>query len=115
MLRLGKEKDELKVVNDQFGKPTYTKHLSLKTKEIIENKEKWGIYHLTNETKLGGITWYEFAKRIFEIAKIKVKVVPCTSKEFPRPAKRPCYSALINTKLKPLGNWREALEEYFLR
>ncbi len=112
MLKLGEEKKELKVVNDQFGKPTYTIDLAKQILYILNNDLPYGNYHVTDETKEGGISWYEFAQEIFKQAKIEVKVNPCSSQEFPRPAKRPTYSALINTKLPKLRNWQAALSEY---
>ncbi|MDD3887276.1 MAG: dTDP-4-dehydrorhamnose reductase [Patescibacteria group bacterium] len=109
MLQLAKEHDTLKVVNDQHGKPTYTLDLAKRTKEILDKKLPFGIYHVTNE---GQATWYDFAKEAFKIKGIKVKVLPCTTAEFPRPAKRPEYSALINTKMKAMRSWKKALAEY---
>lgn len=109
MLNLALENDTIKVVNDQFGKPTYSKDLAIKTREIIKEKKDFGIYHITNE---GTTSWYEFTKKIFELANVKVKVIPVATKQFPRPAKRPHYSALINTKLPKMRNWEEALKEY---
>ena len=109
MLKLGKEKKELNVVNDQIGSPTYTKDVALKTKEIIENKLPYGIYHSANS---GKTSWYDFAKKIFELAGIKIKLNPISTSEYPTPAKRPHYSILLNTKLKPLRKWEEALAEY---
>ncbi len=109
MLELAKKMPKLKVVDDQHGKPTYTVDLAKKTKEILENNAPFGIYHITNE---GETTWCGFAKKIFELAGVKIEVLPVTSAEFPRPAKRPAYSALINTKLPKMRKWEEALEEY---
>ncbi len=109
MLKLAQNQDELKVVNDQHGKPTYALDLAKKTREIVESQKPCGIYHLTNE---GVTTWYGFAREIFEIKNIKVKTEPCRSIEFPRPAKRPHYSILLNTKLPPSRSWQEALREY---
>lgn len=109
MLRLAKENKELRVVNDQYGKPTYAKDLAQRTRELLESKRPFGIYHLTNE---GVCTWYEFAVKIFELAGIEAKVVPVVSSEFPTPAKRPAYSALVNTKLPLSRSWQDALEEY---
>jgi dTDP-4-dehydrorhamnose reductase len=114
MLKLGKEKKEVKIVNDQFGKPTFTVDLARQILYILDNNLPYGIYHVTNETQEGGISWYDFAKKIFELSKIEVKVVPCSSLEFNRPARRPAYSALINTKLPKLRNWEEALKEYLI-
>ncbi|MCX6746007.1 MAG: dTDP-4-dehydrorhamnose reductase [Candidatus Parcubacteria bacterium] len=112
MLSLGKEKKELSVVNDQFGKPTYTVDLAKQILYILNSNLPFGIYHATNETKEGGISWFEFAQKIFELAKLDTKVIPCTGQEFLRPAERPAYSALINTKLPKTRDWQEALKEY---
>lgn len=109
MLKLSETKKELKVVDDQHGKPTHTVDLAKRTKELIDKNLPYGIYHITNE---GETTWFEFAKKIFEFAKVNVKVNPCTSDEFPRPARRPTYSSLINTKLPASRRWEEALAEY---
>jgi dTDP-4-dehydrorhamnose reductase len=109
MLNLAKKLKELKVVDDQHGKPTYTIDLAKRTKEIIENKEEFGTYHTTNEDET---TWYEFAKEIFRQAGVNIKVNPCTSEEFPTKAKRPHYSSLINTKLNKMRSWKEALKDY---
>ncbi len=112
MLSLGKEKKEPKVVNDQFGKPTYTVDLAKQILYILNSNLPFGVYHATNETKEGGISWFEFARKIFELAKLDTKAVSCTSQEFTRPAERPAYSALINTKLPKTRDWQEALKEY---
>jgi len=109
MLRLAEERQELRVVNDQHGKPTYAKDLAERTRELLESKKPFGIYHLTNE---GVCAWYEFAVKIFELAGIDIKVTPVASSEFPTPAKRPAYSALVNTKLPLSRNWEEALGDY---
>ena len=115
MLSLSKKNKELKVVNDQIGSPTYAKDLAKAIKEIIEKKsDKYGIYHVTNK---GEVSWYEFAKKIFEIKNIEIKVNPCTSEEFPRPAPRPHYSVLSNQKwidagFTPMRDYEEALYEY---
>lgn len=101
MLKLSGEMDTVKVVNDQFGKPTYTMDLARKVKEIIELEP--GIYHITND---GICSWYEFASSIID------NVIPCTSEEFQRKAKRPMYSVLVNTKTGPMRHWREALKDY---
>ena len=115
MLSLSKKNKELKVVNDQIGSPTYAKDLAKAIKEIIEKKsDKYGIYHVTNK---GEVSWYEFAKKIFEIKNIEIKVNSCTSEEFPRPAPRPHYSVLSNQKwidagFTPMRDYEEALKEY---
>ena len=115
MINLSKKNKELKVVNDQIGSPTYAKDLAKAIKEIVEKKsEKYGIYHVSNK---GQVSWYEFAKKIFEIKKIEIKVNPCTSEEYPRPAPRPHYSVLSDKKwiesgFTPMRNYEEALKEY---
>ncbi|WP_135611775.1 dTDP-4-dehydrorhamnose reductase [Methanococcoides sp. AM1] len=103
MLRLSKEMENVKVVNDQFGKPTYTADLASKTAEIINLGP--GIYHITNE---GRCTWYEFASEIIN------STVQCSSEEFPTKAKRPTYSVLTNTKTTPMRHWKNALNEYLM-
>jgi dTDP-4-dehydrorhamnose reductase len=107
---------KLKIVNDQFGSPTFTKDLAEKTREIIETKKPFGTYHVTNS----GITdWHSYALEIFKLARHWTpenpkgkKVLAVKSHEFPAPAKRPHHSALLNTKLKPLRSWQKALQDY---
>jgi dTDP-4-dehydrorhamnose reductase len=117
MLRLGKERDELSVVNDQIGSPTYATDLAVAILEIIKNKElreidqKTQIYHYSNE---GEISWYEFAKKIFKIAKVDCKVNGISTQQYPTPAIRPAYGLLDNTLLKsrlkyPREHWTESL------
>lgn len=109
ILKLAKEKKELKIINDQFGKPTYTFDLAEATKKLLVKKKPFGIYHLTNE---GITTWYRLAKEVLKIAKIKIKILPCRSSEYKTLAKRPKYSILINTKLPKLRHWKRALKDY---
>jgi dTDP-4-dehydrorhamnose reductase len=101
MLALSDRMETVQVVNDQFGKPTYTADLAEKTKEIIGLEP--GIYHITNE---GICSWYEFASAIIP------NTIPCSSHEFIRKAKRPAYSVLVNTKTGPMRHWKEALADY---
>jgi dTDP-4-dehydrorhamnose reductase len=101
ILTLSHDMPEVRVVNDQIGKPTYTVDLAGKVPEIIECDT--GIYHITNE---GQCSWYDFAREFIPNA------VPCSSEEFPRRAKRPAYSVLVNTKTSSLRHWKEALKEY---
>ena len=115
MLNLSKSHNEINVVNDQIGSPTFTYDLAKGISEIIKT-DKYGVYHLTNS---GSCSWYEFSKEIFKLANINVKVTPVTTEEFPRPAPRPKYSVLSNDKwikqgFKPLRNYKEALKEYLL-
>ena len=117
MLRLGKERDELKVVSDQIGSPTYATDLAGVILEIIKNKEFTGgdqatqIYHYSNE---GGISWYEFAKEIFKMAEVNCKVGPITTQQYPTPAKRPKNTLMnkdkiIKTFSMNIPNWKESL------
>jgi dTDP-4-dehydrorhamnose reductase len=96
MLKLGKERDEISVVADQYGSPTYTGDLSELIIEMIKT-ENYGIYHATNE---GFCSWYEFAKQIFEFSNLVVKVEPITTYEFNSEAKRPKKSVLLNNLSK---------------
>ncbi|MGC9796386.1 dTDP-4-dehydrorhamnose reductase [Fervidobacterium riparium] len=110
MLRLGKEGEEIKVVNDQVGSPTYTKGLAKLLADMVQT-EKYGIYHATNE---GYCSWYEFAVEIFRIAEMDVKVIPITSEEYPTKAKRPKNSRLSKRCLDENGfekpeKWKSAL------
>lgn len=100
---------KLDVVNDQWGKPTYACDLARATKQILEQERPFGIYHLTNE---GKTNWYQFGRKILAIAKSKAKVSPVSSQNYPTQAKRPMYSALLNTKLPKLRHWEEAVKEY---
>ena len=113
MLNLSKNNKELKVVNDQIGSPTYSYDLAKAIAELL-NSDKYGIYHVTNK---GECSWYDFAKKIFELSKINVNVKPVSTEEFPRPAPRPHYSVLSNEKwvnagFTPMRKYEEALSEY---
>ncbi|MCX8110173.1 MAG: dTDP-4-dehydrorhamnose reductase [Syntrophorhabdaceae bacterium] len=113
MLSLAKKQDTLKVVDDELSNFTYAPDLANKTKHLIESDMPFGIYHITNEG--APVTWYGAAKILFELAGIKdIGIIPVSSDEFPRPARRPKYSILINTKLEPMRAWPEALKEFLL-
>ena len=103
ILALSHQMPQVKVVNDQIGKPTYTVDLARKTPEIISREP--GIYHITND---GVCSWYEFAGAFIPNA------VPCSTAEFPRKAKRPAFSVLGNSKTTPLRHWSHAVKEYVL-
>ena len=115
MLNVGKKYDELTVVNDQIGTPTYTFDLARLLVDMIET-EKYGYYHATNEG--GYISWYDFACEIFKQAGYKTKVKPVTTEEYGlSKAKRPFNSRLDKSKLiengfKPLPTWQDALSRY---
>lgn len=114
MLRLAKERDEIGVVNDQTGSPTYTSDLAKAISELI-TEPAYGTYHITNS---GTCTWYEFTLEIFKQAGIdKVKVKPITTEEINRPAPRPAYSVMDNyiwrlQGKQPLRHYKKALADY---
>ena len=113
MLRLSKERDSLNVINDQVGSPTYTKDLAVLLVDMIQ-ADKYGIYHATNERYC---TWYEFAKEIFKISNIDIKVNPINTSEYPTKAKRPMNSKMNKDKLNingfiKLRAWKDALKDY---
>ena len=109
MLELAKSRNELSVVSDQIGSPTYTVDLC---KAVMENflQLPFGIYHLTNS---GTTSWYGFAKKIFELKGVSIKLNETDSTAFVRPAARPHCSVLKSTKFDfNMRNWEEALEDY---
>ncbi len=113
MLKLSRERDELRVVNDQVFSPTYTKDLARKIAQVI-NTAYYGIFHITNK---GACSWYEFTKEILRLAGLETPVIPITSDQYPQKAKRPRFSVLDNYHLRLLGMddmrpWQEALEDY---
>jgi dTDP-4-dehydrorhamnose reductase len=111
MLTLAKTRDELKAVDEELANFTYAPDLAAQTKYLLESGLPYGIYHVTNEGRPA--TWYGATKILLDAAGISgVKVIPVPASEFPRPARRPEYSILINTKLPPLRSWTEALEEF---
>lgn len=113
MLELAQNHFEITVVYDEVGTPTYTPDLAYGISQLIET-DYYGIYHLTNS---GNCSWCEFARYIFEIADVNVKVIPVTASEFARPAPRPSYSVLENKNwiqngFKPLRDYKDAIKEY---
>ncbi len=115
MLRLGDDRDEINVVDDQFGAPTYTYDLARLAVDMIQS-DKYGTYHATNE---GDISWYEFAKEIFAQAGVEVKVNPVSSTQFKSAAKRPSNSRMDKSRLdqagfKRLPSWQDALKRYLI-
>lgn len=113
MLRLGKERGAVSVVNDQIGSPTYTYDLAKLVLDMIQS-DKYGTYHATNE---GICSWYEFACEIFKQAGMNVLVTPVSSDGFPTKAKRPCNSRMNKTELDRNGfdrlpTWQDALHRY---
>jgi dTDP-4-dehydrorhamnose reductase len=105
MLRLAGERDEVSVVDDQRGCPTYAGHLAAATRDVLELPP--GLYHVAPE---GECTWADFAEAIFEEAGLDCRVRRITTAEFPRPAARPAYSVLRSERSAPvLPHWREGL------
>lgn len=109
MLEVGKKNKEVKVVDEETSLFTYAPDLAKKTKEIIESEKPFGIYHVANS---GSCTWYEAVVELYKMAKLKTKVIPVSADEFPRPARRPYVSTLLNTKLNPMRSYKMALREY---
>nr|WP_302686189.1 dTDP-4-dehydrorhamnose reductase [uncultured Romboutsia sp.] len=116
MLRLSKANNQLSIVNDQIGSPTYTRDLSRLLVDMLETS-KYGLYHATNE---GYCSWYEFADTIFKLANINIDIKAINSNEYASRAKRPLNSKLSKDKLieygfKPLPHWEDALKDYLIR
>ena len=105
ILRLSQEKNSINVVNDQFGSPTYAKDLADACMQTINQSDSWPIkpeiFHFSNE---GKCSWYDFAKKILEINKIKLDIVAVNSKDYPSKTKRPKYSLLNKEKIKSKFN-----------
>ena len=129
MLRLGHSRDELSVVNDQYGAPTAAKSIASCLLDIAEKRQfgtqsfPWGVYHYQSEP---GVTWYDFANEIFEQAKAQgslnkqVTVNPISSEQFPTPVSRPENSKLNGKKIQqvfglPAGEWKSQLSEMLKR
>ena len=115
MLKVGKTHDEVRVVNDQIGTPTYTFDLARLLVDMVET-EKYGYYHATNEG--GYISWYDFTKEIYRVAGYSTKVTPVTTEEYGlSKAARPFNSRLDKSKLvengfEPLPTWQDAVRRY---
>lgn len=114
MLRLGREREQISVVFDQIGTPTYTLDLALAALALSEMPTMpGGIYHFSNE---GVCSWYDFARAIFKAANLPCQVVPIESKDYPTPASRPTYSVLNKAKIKAtlgisIQHWEDALAD----
>ncbi len=113
IIQYGKTKDMLKVVNDQITTPTYTIDIANQILQLIDS-EFYGTYHATAE---GECSWYEFTSFIFGKLNIRTKIIPCTTEEFPRPARRPSYSVLDNFNLKLINknfmrHWKDGINDF---
>lgn len=114
IMKAGRERSSLKVVNDQIGNPTNAVDLAYHVLKIATTEE-YGIYHCSGT---GECSWFDFASKVIEYAGIKAIVSPCTTEEYPRPAKRPAYSVLDNMMLRctvedEMRPWQDALK-YFM-
>lgn len=109
MLELGKTKPEMSAVDSEMSCFTYAPDLAKATKELLESGDAFGIYHLINE---GPVTWYEGVLELYRQAGIATPVKPVTPDAFPRPAKRPTFSVLLNTKRPKLRHYSEALKDF---
>ncbi len=114
ILRIAGEKEKLQIVDDQIGTPTFTFDLALRIADIIESRS-YGIYHVVNS---GQCSWYDFGKKILELAGVEKIVEPISSKDLDRAAERPEYSVLDDLSLRtrgfsPLRSWESGLAAYF--
>jgi dTDP-4-dehydrorhamnose reductase len=105
ILRLAAERDTLRVVDDQVGKPTFTGHLAPALLDLARG-EDYGIHHIAGG---GQCSWFEFAREIVDRAGVDCRVEPCSSEDMPRPAPRPAYSVLGGRELAP---WQDGLDAY---
>jgi dTDP-4-dehydrorhamnose reductase len=113
MLKLAKEKPEVKVVDDEILTPTPTMDIAENTLQLV-SKDAYGLFHMTCE---GQCSWYEFAKTIWEVLQLKTPLYPTTVKEFAAPVKRPFYSVLENSHLKAINcnffkDWKTSLIQF---
>ena len=113
ILKAGKERGALKIVNDQRGNPTNAADLAHHLLKLAASEE-YGLYHGTNN---GTCSWYEFACAFVEMAGFSCEITPCTSEEFPSPTKRPAYSSLDNMMLRctvgdEMRDWKDAIAAY---
>ncbi len=116
MIRLGRSREEIKVVNDQTGSPTWAADLADTLVRLMlhpEVNQRFGLYHYANR---GETTWYEFACEIMDLADLRCKVIPVRTKAYPTPARRPRYSVLDTIKIRKtfdleIPHWRDSLRE----
>lgn len=109
ILDLAQKRPELEVVDEELSSPTYAPDLAKITKELIDQRYPFGIYHGANS---GTCTWYELAGEALKLKNISCKMTPVPASHFQRSAVRPKYSVLLNTKLPSVRRWQEALKEY---
>ncbi len=109
MLELGEKKDFLELVDEEISKPTYADDLAQQTVFLVKQEYPYGVYHISNE---GECTWFDFAKEIFAIAGKNITLNAVSGDKFPRLAKRPLNSSLINDKLPRLRPWQDAVRDF---
>ena len=113
VVRIAREKRQLRVVDDQIMSPTYTADVAKVIMRMLMEPCEPGVYHSVNS---GSASWFEFAEEILRQAGLEVSITPCTSEEYPTRAIRPCYSALDNSKIAstvvPMPTWSDALRRY---
>ncbi len=114
MIRLGKEKDTISVVNDQIGTPTFTPDLAHQILKLAAT-ESYGIFHCTGK---GQCSWYDFASEIIRLSGSSARVLPCSSEDYPSPTKRPAWSVLSHDKMEQTvgdesRDWETALKSFF--
>lgn len=115
MISKAERKEEIKVIDDVFMSPTYTKDAAAMIKTVLDNDLSFGVYHITND---GYCSWYEFTREIFNLTKLKPEIKAIKSRDTQTKAKRPKFSALENRNLGNSGlemkSWKIALKEYLI-
>ena len=102
-------KKEINLVNEELSCPTYSLDAAEFTRRLFEDRVSYGVYHGANT---GACSWFELGKQVFALKNLAVTLIPILSRDYPRAAKRPLFSELINTKRPPQRPWQEALKEY---
>ncbi len=113
IINLGKDRDELRVVDDQVGKPTFALDLAMALKSLI-NSPFFGTYHITNS---GETSWFKLAEKVVDLAGVNTRVVPIRTQEYPTKARRPKNSSLANVAFEirnfmQMPSWEESLKTY---
>jgi dTDP-4-dehydrorhamnose reductase len=109
MIDLAATRDTIQAVNDEINSVTYAPDLAAATSRLLESEEAFGIYHLTNS---GAASWYDLARRVFELTPRKPQLIAVPGSTFPRKAVRPAKAVLLNSKAAQLRPWQEALREF---
>ncbi len=109
MLDLSAKNNQIKAVDDEINSITYAPDLAAGTQMLLEEARPFGTYHISNS---GAVSWYDFAQEIFRVTGREITVEPVPSSTFPRKAKRPARSVLVNTKLPAFRPWQEAVQAF---